>query len=703
MLNVALHDITTSYAAFTPPQRISVSDAAQQYLKIKQPGGYTGPWSADETAYMVEPMNMMASRKHEAVCFIGPARTGKTMGLLDGFVSYAVICDPGDMLIVQMSQDKAREFSKTRIDRAIRYSPALHERMSARASDDNTHDKMFKSGMFLKIGWPAVSQLSSSDYRYVLLTDYDRMPDDIDGEGSAFILGLKRTTTFMSRGMCAVESSPGRDIVDPQWTAMTPHEAPPVSGAIGIYNRSDRRRWYWQCFDCSEHFEAKPGLELFNLPDDNLLLDMVRTADISALAKQYDSVVCPHCGSVIDKRFKYQLNKSGLWLPDGATIDSDGVIGGAPMSSTIAGYWLGGVAAAYQSWTSLVTRYLQGLREYALSGSELTLQVTANTDQGIPYTSRLLTESQKNTGDPYNRRESGLARFIVPDGARTLIAAVDVQGGGNASFVVEVHAIGEYEEEWVVDRYNIELSRREGVGSEYAPIDPATYEEDWDLLTEQVVNATYRLQTDGKELRVRLVVVDTGGEHKFGGKVGVSEKAYKWYRKLRRLGLHGKVMLIKGASTPKAPVYRQSMVGSQIKGQDGDIPLFHLNVNILKDQVSTSIKRLTHGARYLHFPEWLPKSYFDELAAEVRQPNGAWMQVKKRNESFDLCGYIRAGCLRLGIDKVDWLNPPGWLRPLDSNTDVITSEQRRRVQETQSQSAVRQPPRRRVRSSNYMR
>jgi phage terminase large subunit GpA-like protein len=365
---IALHDIAASFGAFTPPKRVSVSQGAAESLYIKQPGGYTGPWSADETPYMVEPMDELASRSKEAVVFVGPARTGKTLGLLDGWMARNVTCDPGDMLIVQMTQDKARDYSKTRVDRAIRYSPALRERMSASGHDDNTHDKMFRNGMWLKIGWPTVTQLSSSDYRYVGLTDYDRMPDDVDGEGEPFGLALKRTQTFMSRGMCMVESSPGREITDPNWRALTPHEAPPCAGVLGIYNRSDRRRFYWPCPECREFFEAAPGLGLFGLPSEDELLEIVRTADIERIATEHARVICPHCGSMIGPSAKHAMNKAGRWVADGQHITAAGVIVGEAVTSTIAGFWLGGVAATYQSWRSLISRYLLGLRDFVLTG-----------------------------------------------------------------------------------------------------------------------------------------------------------------------------------------------------------------------------------------------------------------------------------------------------------------------------------------------
>lgn len=673
----ALADICSPYAALKPPRRISVSQGAAESLFIRQPGGYVGPWSADETPYMVEPMDMLASRRHEAVCFVGPARSGKTLGLLDGWLAHVIVNDPGDTLFVTMSQDKAREYSKTRVDRMLRYSPHLSALKSHSAQDDNTHDKLFKHGMWLKLGWPTVSNMSQSEYRYVGLTDYDRFPKNLDGEGAAFPLGLKRTTTFLSRGMCAVESSPGFPLTDPSWRPATLHEAPPVEGILGIYNRSDRRRWYWKCFDCREWFEASPGLEMFGLPSDDELIETVREADLDKLANQYNRIVCPHCGSLIAHRHKNELNLRSKflgWLIDGQRRTVDDELIGSAMTSTIAGYWLGGVAAAYQSWKSLIMRHLQGLREFALSGSEETLKTTCNTDQGRPYLSRHLVNAARGTTGPADRKEKAMERYVVPVETRLLVAAVDVQGGTNARFEVQVHAIGPHMEQWLVNRFPIKLSKRPGMGTEFAPIDPAAYPEDWDALTEEVVRSTYRTPLDGKELRIKLIVVDTGGED------GVTANAYAWYRRLKRENLAGRVMLYKGASSKTAPILRLARVGSRNAKEKGDVPLYQCNPNLLSDAVSHGMKRETPGPGFIHFPSWLPTAFFDELTAEVRSASGVWQQIRKRNEAFDLCRMIRAGCLRLGLDKIKrWEVVPDWGKPLAENSELITVEDRREM------------------------
>ena len=94
---------------FKPPRRISVTDATSENLKIVLPGGYYGNWDKSLTPYMQEPMDCLASREYEAVVFMGPARTGKTQGLIDGWMTYVVCCNPGDMTIFQTSKDAARD------------------------------------------------------------------------------------------------------------------------------------------------------------------------------------------------------------------------------------------------------------------------------------------------------------------------------------------------------------------------------------------------------------------------------------------------------------------------------------------------------------------------------------------------------------------------------------------------------------------
>jgi phage terminase large subunit GpA-like protein len=224
---------------------------------------------------------------------------------------------------------------------------------------------------------------------------------------------------------------------------------------------------------------------------------------------------------------------------------------------------------------------------------------------------------------------------------------------------------------------------REGMGGEFAPIDPASHPEDWDVLTEKLLRSTWRTPLEGREIMLKMLTVDSGGEE------GVTHNAYAWYRRLRAEKLHHRVMLYKGASEPKAPILRESMVGKRGGKTKADIPLYQCNPNLLSDAVDAGLRRDTPGPGYIHFPPpkhpknnpngWLPASFFDELKSEVRLASGVWSQIRKRNESFDLCRMIRAAMLKLGIDKVDWNRVPPWLAPLDQNSLVITVEDRREM------------------------
>lgn len=711
---VALSDACSGFAALKPPNRVRVSEGAAQNLVIAQTGAAGSKWDAKETPYMEHPVDSLASRQHEAVVFVGPARTGKTAGLLLGWMAHVVVNDPGDMLFIQMSKEKAREFSKTDVGRALRNSPDLKAMRSGRRDDSNTFDEMFRHGMWLRIAWPTVGNVSGSTYRYVAITDIDRMEnaENVDGEGPLFDLAKKRTTTFLSRGMCLVESSPGKPLEDPSWTAATAHEAPPTGGICNLYNRSDRHRWYWQCPDCREHFEAAPGLGLFHLPPEQQLLEEVRTMDILGMANHYARIICPHCGSLHQPKVKQHLNATGLWLPDNVRINSDREITGTPMTSTIRGYWLGGVAATYQPWASLIREYLLGLRDYALTGSEEKLKTTTNTDQGLPYMSRHLAEAQAGRGKPQDRAEDGLVRYTVPPETRMLNASVDVQGGVNSRFVVQLHAVGVHMEQWLVDRFEIKLSKRPGMGQEFAPIDPASYPEDWDLLTEKLLGATWKTPDATREIRLRMLTVDTGGED------GATANAYAWYRRVRKAGQAHRVTLYKGASTPTAPIIKETMVSGR-KGTKGDIPLLICNPNLLSDMVSSGLKRATAGPGFYHFPKakhptqnpdgWLQQAFFDELEAEVRAKNGTWQQVRKRNESFDLCRMMMAGLLRLQVDKIkDWNVVPAWLAPLDKNSEIVAREDRQAAQANtviaevpQDEVRVLRPAARRPRRHGY--
>ncbi|WP_136247944.1 phage terminase large subunit family protein [Halomonas borealis] len=641
-----------------PPRRIRASQAAAERMKVVGGDGTVRDWSPEATPYMVEPLDCMGSRRYDAVIFVGPARTGKTNALVDGFVAYKIDCDPGDGLIVQISEDKAREFSKKRIDRMLQHSPALSARLSPRGHDNNVHDKTFRAGNYLGIKWPSKNVMASSDYQFVLLTDYERMGDDIDGEGDPFTLASKRTQTFGSTGMTLAESSPGREITDADWEqpADAPHMAPPTTGILDRYNQGDRRLLYWQCPEAVCRRWFTPTMDHFS----------------QASARLF----CPHCASEINPKAKRDLNLAGRWVPEGCELTLDGELVGTPRQTRIASFWMEGPAAAFQSWASLAEKLARAEESYQQTGSQDTLKSIINTDWGRPYLHRR-SEVQRSSQQLMDRAEE-TERRTVPHGVRFLTATVDVQGGKHRRFVVQIHGTGVNREKWVIDRFNIKEDR--GPENDQPPrqVSPATQPEDWDLLTRDVLRRSYRLADgSGRRMPILAVAVDTGGEKGDDGE-SVTSQAYDWFRRLRKDGLQSRAYLVKGGSSKTTNRVSKSWPDntgrkSRKSRARGDVPLYSLGTDLLKDAVAAMMDRDNPGAGYMHVPRWLGRWWYDELTYEVRDPaTGKWSRPGKRpNEAFDLLVYDSALGIILGAEKIDWAAPPAWAGEWDDNPLVF--------------------------------
>ena len=677
----ALIDIAAEAAR--PSERLTVSQAAEKYRKINNPGSYVGPWLNATTPYLVEPMDVLQNLNYTAMCFVGPAQCGKT-DIWQNWHLYSVVCDQADMMLIQTSQTTASDFSKRRTDRLHQHSPAVRDRLLPGKNYDNTFDKRYRGGMMVTLSWPSINELSGKPIPRLFLTDYDRMDQDVEGNGEPFSLARKRATTFGRYGMTAVESSPSFPVTDPNWIPGSKHEAPPTEGILSIYNRGDRRRWYWKCSECRNWFE--PVFKLLTWPD---------LEDIYAAAEQA-KLECPHCGHYhthdrSDTSLgKHAMNRNGRWLRDGETIDRDDNVTGTPARSEIASFWLHGVAASFAAWKTLVANYLAAEQEYRRTGSEDPLKTTVNVDQGAPYVPKSM-ESER-LPEALRDRAKDYGHKVVPPAVRFLVATIDVQKN---RFVVQVHGVGENGDRWIVDRFDIKYSKRvaDDLEGQFLWVNPFAYEEDWRILMREVMLKSYPLgDGSGREMAIKLTLCDSGG----GGEG--TANAYAFYRWLRNgpadtdpdkeewpdwvPGLHGRFQLVKGASTKIAQRVRVDYPDSQRKdraaGARGEIPVLWINTDAVKNQVDQMLNRTVRGSGMIHFPEWLPVNFYKELCVETKNHKGQWENPRGfRNESWDLLVYCEAGLIsakHVGLERIDWTDPPLWAAPWDENDLVFTPQ-----------------------------
>ncbi|MDX8513542.1 phage terminase large subunit family protein [Mesorhizobium captivum] len=642
------------------PRRISVPDwaAAPGGRELSLPT-YSGPWRNEDAPYMVEPARMGTSRRYSAVVFVGPARTIKTDALVLNTFGHRVCCMPRNMLIVCPTKDMAREFSITKLDPMIRATPAVRSRQARGRGADNLHDKKFAGNMRLRIGWPVIGQVSMVDIPDVVVTDYDRCPDDIDGEGSLFDLARKRTQSFGSLGIMIAESSPGRVVeADDDWQPSSPHEAPPCGGLLSIYNTGTRGQIYWTCPHCKTLFRPR---------FDTLKWD--KKASNGETAKTV-YMLCPS-GCVIGPDRKRALNAGGIWLhetADGGLVEIDD---SKVRDTDTVSYWGEGPIAALQPWDQLVQRFLDATDEFRRTGDEVRLKSTITLDQGRPYRAKVRTvgeglspEVLKALAKPYPMR-------VCPADTRFTTIAVDVQPN---RFVVQVDAWCRDLERFLIDRYDIALpppsapGAGEIDGQPLRAIDPPRYAEDWDVLFD-ALNRRYPVEGGAFEMQPAALIVDSHGAE------GTTGNAYAFWRKARKKGLAKRVFLQRGrggVERERATYKQLERVEGKKRARRSDIFVIESGTDPLKDEVALALTRRDPGPGAYHLPDTLGDTVFAEFCAEARTPTG-WVEKRAgaRNEALDLAVYGKALAIVLKAEKIDWDRPPAWAAEASVNANAF--------------------------------
>lgn len=664
--------IAATCEAVRPAERLTVSQAAEKYRYIDNPGSYVGYWDNDIAPYLVEPMDVLTSLEYTGMIFAGPARCGKS-DLCFNWMGHTAICDPADMMIIHMTQNTARDWSQGDLRKMFRHSKVIGEKVAPGRQNMNVHDIRFLSGMRVLVKWPTITELSGKTIPRMWLMDYDRMPADVDKEGSPYQLAKKRAQTFGRYGMTVAESSPGFAIDDPKWRASTPHEAPPTQGILALYNRGDRRRWLWQCPSCQGAFE----------PDFNLL-QWPNSADAMEAAEKA-FMACPHCGGVIhhdrDEKAgtpgKHDLNRSGKWIREGMIWQPNGAVTGTPLRSDTASFWLKGPAAMFTDWKTLVHNYLKAEEDFEKTGNQESLKTTVNVDQGLPYLPKG-AESER-LPEELKARAKDLGERVVPDGVRFLLATIDVQKN---RFVVQVHGFGVGGDVWIVDRFEVKKSNRTDEDGERYWVNPGAYLEDWKLLVDDVLLKSYPLADgSGRHMQIKATGCDSGGRE------GVTKNAYEFWRWLRdecEGDLYRRFQLVKGTPSRSAPRVQISYPDSDRKdrhaGARGEVPVLLLNMDQLKDQASAMLDRTDPNGGCVNFPEWLPDWFYTELTVERRTTKG-WENLRAaRNEAWDLLVYAIAISLSrlVRIERIDWADPPSWAAAWAENDMISDSADNKR-------------------------
>ncbi|MFA1575652.1 terminase gpA endonuclease subunit, partial [Vibrio cyclitrophicus] len=616
--------------------------------------------------YMRKPLERAFSRQCRELGLVGSARSTKTKTLLDGVVFYRVWQNPCDILLIFATQKTAHGYSDKELGRMVRNTEPLQKLQTGNRHDDGIERKRFRNDSTVTINSATNDALSAQGYGVVIFTDYDRAEDDGNGaggnEGDKFGRGSKRTLQAGSDGITIAEASPSRTPIKDQ-EGLKPHQAPRATGITAIYNDGTCEVWYWPCPHCDKWFMAK--WECLQWEDGK---------------PDTAKVVCPCCGESIYPDEKHDINLAGDYMFPGE-VDENGIRQVIEQPDLYrSSFWFEGLCAAFNDWGDMVKEYIVAVEHYEKFGDESKLQVFFNTTVGRPYTP--IAVDSELTGENLQDRATNyqLPQGVAPADTRFLFATIDVQGGANSRFDVQVTAFSEHCQWQPIDRFQILLNEQRMEAGEPQRVQPHVYVDDWLPIIDKVINKEYAI--DGTDLTIvpRLTLCDSGGSDNENGEGNTTFHAYQFYRELQKKGLENRFLLLKG--NPRAFREKEWDGWTKISEPDsssdhpmaarGDIPLLNINSNVVKSSVySSMMNEQSDSPRYFRPPFWAKQDWYNGLLSEEKNDKGQWHCPKgKNNEPFDHAQYAFAGLWHTRAMAIDWGKPPNWAAPLNINVNV---------------------------------
>lgn len=642
-------------ASIMPPERLSVSEYAERRRFL--PG--RDRWRNARTPYLVEPMDSLDMvPTYNCVCIVGPGQVAKTVGA-ENWLLKSVAIDPAKFLWYMQSDDALESYVKDRINPMMDEHDELSSLKGPRPIDDSLHYKRFR-GMSAEFLTASHANLINKNAPRIVADEIDNWA--IKGDVKP-LLDVRRQA-YGDASMMMMISHPDRA------RGMVP-ETDWDNGIMAVYKDSTRCIWYWKCPKCGSYSSPAPNAARqmsLEYPSEGTLDEIEAGAYL----------LCPN-GCKVKERDRLAMNATGVWVGEGQEISPDGRVRGTRVPRKIAGFWIQGAMSPFilGGIGGLARAYVKAERELENTGEPESLKQVTVKQLGIPYAPKRAVGSV-SAHELALRTDPSLWLGKVPAGVRFLTVGVDVQ---LSYFEWLVRGWGEHGESWVI-AHDRKLA------------EPATNSDDWDWLLELFATQWPLDDGSGRTMEARGAGFDTGGA------AGVAQKAYEAWRRWRgkgKVALYGKIaerevwsiIPLKGANGLNAQRLQISYPDTPRKANRlaarGDVPVGLFNPNLFKDDLAGQLMKAEPGRWYVHFPKSggryelgvlnrePPHSFFEQLTAEARKPNGRWEKISPhmRNEVLDLHVMTHVVAHLNGLNRINWEKPPTWARPWDQNSLVI--------------------------------
>lgn len=569
--------------AIAPRRPLTVSEwaDANRYLSSKG-SAEPGRWRTSRNPPLREIMDCLSKRSgtHEVVVML-PIQIGKTeVGL--NTVGYVMDHDPGPLIVFLPDDLSMSSWIAQKLGPMLESTPACERALTSTNSRDSANQRAFKDfaggQLYIEHGKTA-TRLAMKSARTIIVDELDKLAATLTGGEDPLELIRGRASAFQSTYKILFTGSPG---------------IKGVSRLDGLYDQSDRRRYYVPCPHCG-HEQPLEWKGLQWTPD----------------GKQC-WYACRECGAVIDEHHKTAMIAAGHWVPE----NPGAKVRGYRMNCLYYPFGLG------PRWIDLVEMWRAAQHDPA----KLQVFVQERLAECWEDTNRrnVTHNAIADRAEPYKLR-------TAPADVLEITAGVDTQDNRLAVHIV---GWGRGMRAWTLDY--VELP---GDPDAFDPAGAHRCAPVWLSLVELLNRPIER--EGGGLLRVAAVAVDMGG-HKTE-----AVKAFVRQRLVRR------PMAVFGAvQNNAAALGKPKLVDVNWRGQNDKrgVQIWQVGTVAIKDVLFGRMSKDAEkepAARLVRFSEELHPEFFAGIVSEVYNPAKNRYEKRRgaRNEPLDTWVYAYAAAI----------------------------------------------------------
>ncbi|MCB0073369.1 MAG: phage terminase large subunit family protein [Caldilineaceae bacterium] len=373
-------------SALAPDPRETVSEWADQYMRLPSESAEPGRWRTSRFPFIREIMDCLSPLHpiREVVLMKPIQLAGTSAGIC--WMGHTIHRAPCNMLIVEPTVDLAKKLSKQRVDSMVELVPEVQARVKERKARDagnTTFEKEYLGGRLVFTGANSGVGLRFMSAKNLMLDEVDAYPASVDDEGAPVDLAERRVATFPRHKIFKLSTPLKKEtsVIEPE------------------YLDSDQRKYFVPCPFCAHG-------------------QVLTWAGLKWPTGKPELVgyECEQCHQLIPEYKKPTMLEQGQWLSTLAVGDWAG------LSSRKAGFWINILYQPYgmvQSWSYLAREWT----DIAHTKNLEKMQAFVNTYWAETWEEKL--GDKLDYKDLWNRRE--IYPAPVPQEVKVITAFADVQ------------------------------------------------------------------------------------------------------------------------------------------------------------------------------------------------------------------------------------------------------------------------------------